>query len=106
MAEENNQRNLSGLVSEELYDKFINQADRLGIKVKRAVAAAAKLWAELPPEIQVQLLDQSLNSDSFLMLVRQIADERIAAAEDESAAARDTIKKRRNRGRRKSSKAG
>ncbi|MCK4959196.1 MAG: hypothetical protein KAT00_07340 [Planctomycetes bacterium] len=73
------QRNLSGMVDEPLFERFTEQADARGVKVKRAVAAAAKLWVELPPEIQARLLNQSLDESAFIGLVRQIVDDRIEA---------------------------
>lgn len=70
-------RSLSAVVDEELYDSFTDQADQRGVKVKRAVAAAARLWVELPPEIQARLLNQTLDENAFMALVQQVVDERI-----------------------------
>lgn len=71
------QRNLSGMVDEPLFERFTEQAEERGVKVKRAVAAAAKLWVELPPEVQARLLNQTLDENAFIALVQQIVDERI-----------------------------
>lgn len=73
------QRNLSGMVPEELFDQFTDQAEHRGVKVKRSLAAAAKLWIALPPEIQAKLLNQTLDENAFISLVQQVVDDRIAA---------------------------
>jgi len=68
---------LGAHVKIELADRFVQQSDERGYKIKRSLFAAAKLWIELPPEVQSRLLDQSLDTNSFIELVRQIADEQI-----------------------------
>ncbi|KKN73157.1 hypothetical protein LCGC14_0403300 [marine sediment metagenome] len=77
MAEKKYQKLLSADVDSELVDLFLTQADERGYKKKRALAAATKLWVELPVEIQGQFINQSLNANSFLILVQGIVDERI-----------------------------
>ena len=62
-----------------LVDKFTQQVDERGSKIKRSLAAAIKLWLALPTDIQALLLDEALPSDSFIDLVRKIVDERIEA---------------------------
>lgn len=71
--------NLASKVSPEIADAFRSQARSRRQPIKYALAAAAKLWTELPPEIQARLLDQSLSTDGFITIVRQIADEQIEA---------------------------
>jgi hypothetical protein len=44
------------------------------------------LWCALPLEIQAKLLDQSLEDESFVELVRQIADEQIRKALNKKSA--------------------
>ena len=66
-------------MDETLVDAFTNQVEERGSKIKRSLAAAVKLWVELPSDIQGLLLDESLKSDSFIALVHKIVDERIEA---------------------------
>ncbi len=68
---------LSAHVDAELCDRFLQQAHTRCVIKKRALAAAVKLWSELPAEIQIQLLDRSVKENDFVELVRQIVDERI-----------------------------
>ena len=68
---------LGAHVKEKLADDFSQQADERGYKVKRTLTAAARLWLELPPEIQARLLDKKLSGSAFIAIVRQIADEQI-----------------------------
>ena len=68
---------LSADIDRKVVDKFLTQASSRGFTKKRVLAAAIKLWTELPLEIQAKLLDQSTDGDTFINLVRQIADEQI-----------------------------
>ena len=77
MSEKKFEKLLSAHVDAELCDRFLQQAHTRCIVKKRALAAAVKLWSELPGEIQVQLLDRSIEESTFVDLVRQIVDERI-----------------------------
>lgn len=77
MAEENFEKLLSADVDSKLADRFLEQADQRGYKKKRSLAAAVKLWVELPEVVQARLLNQSLDGDSLVELVQQILDEYI-----------------------------
>lgn len=66
-------------VDEKVSDDFSVQVDERGYKKYRAIQAAVKLWTDLPPEIQIRLLDLSLNADGLVEIVNQILDERIQA---------------------------
>lgn len=79
VAQQKNEKMLSADVDSALVDLFLEQADERGYKKKRALAAAAKLWVELPQEVQARLIDQSLDTNSFVELVQKIVDERIEA---------------------------
>ncbi len=68
---------LSADIDRKIVNTFLSQASKRGFTKKRVLAAAVKLWMELPLEIQAKLLDQSLDSGSFVSLVRHIADEQI-----------------------------
>jgi hypothetical protein len=79
MNEKNSERNLAGMVEAALADEFSEQADRIGGKIKRHLAAAARLWISLPDDIKIRLLDQSVDATSFVAIVQEIVDERIRA---------------------------
>jgi hypothetical protein len=72
--------NLGSKVPQVVADEFRQQAQERGQKVKTNLAAAAKLWIQLPEEAQAKLLNQTTDSGSFTKLVRQIADEQIHKA--------------------------
>jgi hypothetical protein len=77
MNEKRVEKLLSAHVDAELCDRFLQQAATRCVVKKRALAAAVKLWSELPAEIQARLLDRSIEESAFLELVHQIVDERI-----------------------------
>lgn len=79
MSEIKNAKSLGGMMDALLVDKFTQQIDERGGKIKRSLAAAVKLWIELPADLQGLLLDESLQTDSFIALVRKIVDDRIQA---------------------------
>jgi hypothetical protein len=58
-------KNLGGMMPSALVNAFTTQVEERGSKIKRSLAAAVKLWIELPPDLQGLLLDQSLPSDTF-----------------------------------------
>ncbi|HRT85879.1 MAG TPA: hypothetical protein P5296_04645 [Anaerohalosphaeraceae bacterium] len=62
-----------------LAERFAEQCDAMDCKKKTAIRAAIKLWVELPADVRVKLLDQSLDGATFVELVQRIVDERIAA---------------------------
>lgn len=68
---------IGGPIPADLKDKIDAQVEEYGWKIGRVVIGMAKLWAELPPLVQARLLNQSLDSDSFIELVQQIVDQRI-----------------------------
>ena len=77
MVRAKNEKLLSADINHKIVDNFLSQASKRGFTKKRVLAAAIKLWTELPLEMQARLLDQSLDSGSFVDLVRQVADEQI-----------------------------
>ncbi len=77
MHEKKFEKLLSAHVDAEVCDRFLQQAATRCVVKKRALAAAVKLWSELPAEIQIQLLDRSIEENAFVGLVEQIVDERI-----------------------------
>ena len=81
MVQKKNEKLLSADVDRKIVDKFLKQASERGFTKKRVVAASAKLWIELPLEVQAKLLNQSLDGKAFVELVRQIADEQIKKAQ-------------------------
>lgn len=80
MVRAKNEKLLSADMDRKIVDEFLSQASTRGFTKKRVLAAAVKLWTHLPLDIQAKLLDQSLNEDSFIDLVRQITDEQIQKA--------------------------
>ncbi len=72
-------KNLASVVPAKLANKFRSQAKKRRQHIKYSLAAAVKLWISLPPEIQAKLLNEELEPNSFIALVRQIVDERIEA---------------------------
>ena len=79
MTENNFEKNLGGKMNGDLVDRFTKQVDQRSSKIKRSLAAAVKLWIELPQEVQSRLLDQSLDANSLIGLVEEIVDERMKA---------------------------
>ncbi len=80
MVQKKNEKLLSADIARKVVDEFLSQASKRGFTKKRVLAAAVNLWTHLPLEIQAKLLDQSLEEESFVELVRQIADEQIQKA--------------------------
>lgn len=66
-------------VEVELADAFRAQIDKRGHIQKRAMAAAIRLWVDLPVEVQAKLVSESLDSPSLVALVQQIVDDTIEA---------------------------
>ena len=77
MAAKNIEKNLGGMMDASLVERFTSQVDNQGGKIKRSLAAAVKLWIELPVEVQTQLLNQSLDANSLVCLVREIVEDHI-----------------------------
>ena len=77
MVQKKNEKLLSADINRKIVDNFLSQASKRGFTKKRVLAAAVKLWTELPLEIQAKLLNRSLDGKSFISLIRQIADEQI-----------------------------
>lgn len=77
MVQKKSEKLLSADINHKVVDNFLSQASKRGFTKKRVLAAAVKLWTELPLGIQAKLLDQSLDSGSFAEMVRHIADEQI-----------------------------
>ena len=80
MVQKKTEKLLSADIDRKVVDNFLSQASKRGFTKKRVLAAAVKLWTKLPLEIQAKLLDQSLDSGSFVEMVRHIADEQIKKA--------------------------
>ncbi len=68
---------IGGPIPSDLKDKIDAQVEECGWKIGRVVVGMAKLWAGLPLSIQARLVNQSLDSESFIDLVQQIVDQRI-----------------------------
>ena len=68
---------IGGPIPSDLKDKIDEQVEECGWKIGRVVVGMAKLWAGLPPSMQAQLVNQSMDSDSFIELIQQIVDQRI-----------------------------
>lgn len=62
-----------------LVDEFTEQVDQRGYKIKRSLAAAVRLWLDLPEAVQARLLNQTLEANSLVELVQEIVDEKIQA---------------------------
>jgi len=71
------EKQLIAQVSVELTEKFKSQLDQRKQTQKYAIASAIRLWTELPVDLQAHLLDESLDADSFIEIVRAIVDERM-----------------------------
>jgi hypothetical protein len=80
MAYKDNERTLGADIPVDLFDEFNDQCKRLGQIKKEAVRAMVKLWVQLPDEIQAKLINQSLDTDSFVELVSHIANKQIKKA--------------------------
>ena len=76
--QEKNCETLSVDINPQIFAEFQSQWKTRGQVRNRAVQAALKLWIELPVEIQARLIDQKLDGLSFIELVQEIVDERIA----------------------------
>lgn len=71
--------NLGGKVPLDLKNKWIAQAKERGQVSKKNLAAAVKLWLELPEDIQARLLNQSLDTSAFEAMVEQVIDRKLEA---------------------------
>jgi hypothetical protein len=80
MVQKKNEKLLSADIDCHIVDKFLSQASDRGFTKKRVLAAAVKLWTELPLEVQARLLTKDPDVDSLTELVRQIVDEQIKKA--------------------------
>jgi hypothetical protein len=80
MAYNDNERTLSADIPVELFEEFNSHRKRQGQVKKEAVRAMIKLWIQLPDEIQAKLINQSLDTDSFVELVSHIANKQIKKA--------------------------
>jgi hypothetical protein len=76
---------LSAHIDPELCDHFLQQAHMRCIVKKRALAAAVRLWTELPADLQARLLDRTADENTFTDLVQQIVDERLGKSKKEPA---------------------
>lgn len=94
---QNSEKNLGAMIATDLVDEFTAQVDQRGYKIKRALAAAVKLWKDLPEEIQARLLNQSLDSNSLVEIVQEIVEERIDVGR--KAARKSLERPRKKRGR-------
>jgi hypothetical protein len=71
---------LSADIDCKVVDKFLDQASERGFTKKRVLAAAVKLWTELPLEVQARLLSKDSDIDSFADLVRRTIEEQVKKA--------------------------
>lgn len=79
MAYKKTETTLTGDIPTSLHETFGKQVEERSQVKKLAIAAAIRLWTELPLEIQAKLLNQSMSGSAFIDLVQQIVDERIEA---------------------------
>ena len=70
---------LSGQVPAGLPEEF-KATVPAGFKIGHCLAAAAKLWIDLPDQTRLQLLTGQIEN-SLVQIVQQIVEERIAAGE-------------------------
>lgn len=89
-------KNLASKIPTRLADSFRKQARKRRNPIKYCLAAAVKLWIELPDTIQARLLNQSLDADSFIALVQEIADERIEAGRKTARKSLEPPRKKRS----------
>jgi len=82
MSEKFSEKLLSASIPAQVADAFLEQADERGFKKKRALSAAVKLWAELPREIQANLMDLSLDSSAFVEMVHNIVNEYVGTGKE------------------------
>ena len=54
--ESKNEKLLSADIDRKIVDEFLSQASKRGFTKKRVLAAAVKLWTNVPLEIQAKLL--------------------------------------------------
>jgi len=80
MVRAENEKLLSADIDCHIVDKFLSQASDRGFTKKRVLAAAVKLWTELPLEVQARLLGKNTPDDAFADLVRRIDDGQIKKA--------------------------
>ena len=80
MAYKDDERTLGADIPLKLFEKFNKQRRKRGQVKKEAVRAMVELWLQLPEEIQAKLLNKSMVSNSFVEVMRKIADEQIKKA--------------------------
>jgi hypothetical protein len=68
MAYKKTEKTLAGDIPIELFDVFDKQTMERKQPKKAAISSAIKLWTELPSEIQAQILEQSFDIKSVLLL--------------------------------------
>lgn len=90
-------KNLASKIPARIADAFRKQARERRNHIKYCLAAAVKLWTELPDTVQARLLNQSLDADSFIALVQEIVDERIEAGRKTARKSLEPPRKKRSR---------
>ena len=82
MVRSKNEKLLSSDVDIKLAEEFFETVPA-GFKNKHVFTAAIRLWVSLPSDVRLNLLSESKdkNSNSFVQLVRKIADEQIKKAD-------------------------
>ena len=71
------QKNLGGMMDADIVDKFVQQTELRGWVNKRALAAAAKLWLQIPEDIQSRLINEETSEGTFIALVQEIVQEQL-----------------------------
>jgi hypothetical protein len=77
MVQKEGEKLLSADIDCKTVDKFLSQASQRGFTKKRVLAAAVKLWTELPLEAQARLLSKDTDVYSFAELICQVIREQM-----------------------------
>jgi hypothetical protein len=85
---------LAGDIPTELVKKFDESIPEHLVK-RHVLAAAVKLWVELPPEVRTKLLSQELDANSLVSLVQEIVDETIADGRQAAKRVQKVIRKQK-----------
>lgn len=77
MASGENEKTMSAELNAQLVEKFLEQVDSLGLKKKRAVQAAIKLYTALPAELQSRLVSGVFDDDPVGGMLNYLLDNEI-----------------------------
>jgi len=71
---------VGGPIPSKLKDQIEQQCGDFGLKVGRVVVAMSRLWADLPPDLQMKLYQRINSSENFLdLLMGSISDAEVQA---------------------------